>query len=526
MSLLNVSELSFRYLSTVELFRDVTFAINSGDSLAIVGPNGAGKSTLLRIIAGELEPTRGAVARGKGLRTAQVLQQIDDTAAANLFEFVFDVRPQLGVLRRRVRQIGADPGEYANAVSDYEAGGGYAAEAETERILAGLGFTSAEFDLPLGRLSGGQRTRAALARGLNSDAELLLLDEPTNHLDIAAREWLEDQLARRRGACVFVSHDRTLLRRLATRVLEIERGMVRIFEGGYDDYRARRALLERQAWENYDAQQRRRAAAQQAAERRSRLAVQVAAAPAGVKGSRDFYGRKAAKVARTGRILRERVTRESQAAKPWQEEPIPVLDFAHVRRSGDIALAVTGLSKSYGGKRLFENLTFYLSRGERLAIAGPNGSGKTTLLRILCGIEQPDAGQVQLGANVELGYAAQDSDNLPLDRTPLEVCGSGTLARTLLGCLKVRPDRIADPLCNLSAGERAKVALVRLLVSGANLLLLDEPTNHLEIEAQEALEQTLAQFPGTIVIVSHDRSFLDALGPELQVVDLSRSLSP
>lgn len=520
MSLLNVSGLSFRYLSTIELFCDVNFAVNSGDSLAIVGPNGAGKSTLLQIIAGELEPTRGVVTRGKELGTAHVLQQVGGTATGSLFEFVFDVRPQLGALRRRLRDLEADPGDYANAVSDYEAGGGYAAEAETERILAGLGFTSVEFEVAFDRLSGGQRTRAALARGLNSDAELLLLDEPTNHLDIAAREWLEDQLARRRGACVFVSHDRTLLRRLATRVLEIERGLVRVFEGGYDDYRVQRALLERQAWENYEAQQRRRAAAEQAAERRARLAVQVGTAPPGERGARDFYGRKAAKVARTGRILRERVAREKEAAKPWQEEAIPALDFAHVRRSGDIALAVNGLSKSYAGKRLFENLTFYLARGERLAIAGPNGSGKTTLLRILFGLEEPDAGKVQLGANVELGYAAQDSDNLPLDATPLEVCGSGTLARTLLGCLKVRVDRIADPLQNLSAGERAKVALARLLVSGANLWLLDEPTNHLEIEAQEALEQTLAQFPGTIVAVSHDRSFLETLGPELRTIQL------
>jgi ATP-binding cassette subfamily F protein 3 len=520
MSLLNVSEVSFRYLSTIELFRDVTFAINSGDSLAIVGANGAGKSTLLRIIAGDLEPTSGAISRVKGLRTVQVLQQIDSTAAPNLFDFVFDVRPQLGLLRRVLRQGEADPGEYADAVADYEAGGGYSAEAETERILAGLGFTAAEFGLALDRLSGGQRTRAALARGLNSDAELLLLDEPTNHLDIAAREWLEEQLARRRGACVFVSHDRTLLRRLATRVLEIERGVVRVFEGGYDDYRARRALLERQAWENYEGQQRRIAAAEQAAERRARLAVQVGTAPPGVKGARDFYGRKAAKVARTGRILRERVTHEAEVAKPWEEEPIPALDFGHVRRSGDIALAVTGLSKSYGDKRLFQGLTFYLARGERMAIAGPNGSGKTTLLRILCGLERSRSGQFQLGANVELGYAAQDSDNLPLDATPLEVCGASTLARTLLGCLKLRPDRVAAPLRDLSAGERAKVALVRLLGSGANVLLLDEPTNHLEIEAQEALEQTLAQYPGTIVIVSHDRSFLDALGRELRVVDL------
>jgi len=513
MSLLSVSGLSFRYPSTVELFRDAAFAIDAGDRLAIVGPNGAGKSTLLRILAGELEPARGTIARRRNLCLATADQQVA-AGSGSLFDCVFDSRPHLARLRARLAgPHGDDPSRYAELVHEYDALSGYAAEAETERILSGLGFAPCEWHLPLAGLSGGQRTRAALARALHSEADLLLLDEPTNHLDIAAREWLEDRLAGCR-ACVLISHDRTLLRNAANRVLEIERGRITLFEDGYDAYRARRALAERQAWENYEAGQRRKAAAEHAAQRRSRLAVQVAAPPPGVRHGHDFYRRKAAKVARTARLLRERADRSSAIAKPWQEQPIPVLEFDGVRRSGDIALSVANLSKSYPGKPLFQGISFELARGRRLAIAGPNGCGKTTLLRILLGLEPPGSGSVRFGAHVTPGHYAQDAENLDPSATPLDICGSGTLARTLLACLKVRPDRVDQPLIDASAGERAKVALVRLLVSGVNLLLLDEPTNHLDIEAQEALERTLVQYPGTLVVVSHDRSFLEALAPD------------
>jgi ATP-binding cassette subfamily F protein 3 len=213
-------------------------------------------------------------------------------------------------------------------------------------------------------------------------------------------------------------------------------------------------------------------------------------------------------------LLRERVSQGPHVSKPWEEQPIPVLEFAGVRRSGDVALTARNLAKCYPGKPLFKDLTFDLARGQRLAITGPNGSGKTTLLRVILGLETADAGTVQFGAHVVAGHYAQDAENLDHMATPLDLFGSSTLARTLLACLKVRPDRVDQSLAEASAGERAKVALVRLLVSGANLLVLDEPTNHLDIEAQEALEKTLAQYPGTIVLVAHDRSFLEAIAPD------------
>jgi ATP-binding cassette subfamily F protein 3 len=440
--------------------------------------------------------------------------QQEAAGSGSLFDYVLGARPELALLRTRMAAVEHDaPCVYAELVNEYGAADGFAAEAETERILSGLGFAPGEWHLPLPVLSGGQRTRAGLARALRSEADLLLLDEPTNHLDIASREWLEDQLGEGRTAVV-VSHDRTLLRKAANRVLEIERGKVTLYEGGYEAYRGWRTLAERQAWENYQAFERRKSAAERAAQRRSRLAQRVGTAPPGVRASRDFYGRKAAKVARTARLLRERIDRGPQVGKPWEEQPIPILDFGGVGRSGDVALAVSNLAKSYPGKPLFSGISFDLARGKRLAITGPNGAGKTTLLRVLLGLDPADRGTVTFGAHVTAGHYAQDAENLDRSATPLEVCGSGTLARTLLACLKVRLDRVDQPLAQASAGERAKVALVHLLVSNANLLFLDEPTNHLDIEAQEALEKTLAQYPGTVVLVSHDRSFLDAVAPE------------
>jgi len=517
MSLLSFTRVSFRHSLAVPLIEDATFSIEPGDRFVIVGPNGAGKSTLLQLIEGKLAPDSGTVIRRDSLRIVTAQQRLDEPDAL-LFDFVYAARTSLARIRSRLAAVQDESVDaVAQLLDEYNAAGGYEAESQTERILTGLGFLRCESSLALSKLSGGQRTRAGLARALHSDAGLLLLDEPTNHLDVHAREWLEDQIAADPRPVVLVSHDRALLRRVANRVLEIERGRVRLFEGDYTSYRNQRALAERQAWEAYEGFERRKAAAEMAAQKRSRLAVKVATPPQGVRSSQDFYARKSAKVARTARLLRERVHREPAVSKPWEQEAIPVLDFAQVRRSVDIAISVRDISKSYGGRKLFSGVSFDVRRGERLAILGANGSGKTTLLRILLGLEQPESGSVAFGANVEVGHYAQDAENLDRSASPLEVCGTGTLSRTLLGCLKVRPERIAEPLQDASEGECAKVGLVRLLVSGANLLLLDEPTNHLDIETQETLEGTLKQYPGSILLVTHDRAFLEAIAADLLI---------
>jgi ATP-binding cassette subfamily F protein 3 len=498
--------------------------------MVVVGPNGAGKSTVLRLLTGELAPTSGEIVRRHPLVVAVADQGLSTGSPSALFDFVFDAIGALAPLRKEIRELERKLSdaeracEYASRLNDYEERGGYAAEAAVARILGGLGYSAQAFERDIHTLSGGERTRAALARALSIDSDLLILDEPTNHLDAGAREWLADHLRNRQTATVLTSHDRALLAAFATRVVEIERGTVRVFEGGFAEYRQSKEILDRQAWGAYNAFERRRSAFEQAAERRQKLAGRVAATPEGHAGVRNpYYARKAAKVARTGRILRERVSDEKGVEKPWEEPSIDGLTFEGVVRSGDIVLSAHDLAKTYRGKALFRDLTFVVRRGDRLVVRGANGSGKTTLVNIILGRVRPDSGTVDFGAKVRMASVDQAPEDLALDRSPLEICGDGTNARTLLACLKLRPDRVNRPLRELSGGERTKVALARVLDSGANLLLLDEPTNHLEIEAQEALEQALQSYPGTLILVSHDRSFLQSIGRDVRFLDLGSS---
>ena len=525
MSLLQVSHLAFRYASQVDwLFTDISFDINPGDRIGFVGPNGGGKTTLVRLLTGELERGSGTITMRQGLRIGYVPQESPAVGDEPLETYVFAANPEVGALREEIRTLESDLADsatalrYANLLSTYEARGGFGIEAEAARVLEGLGFDARERLLPMAHLSSGQRTRAELTKLLLSPTDLLLMDEPTNHLDIAAQEWLAEYLSSLDAAYLMVSHDRTFLGQATTRIFELRRGTLTVFEGDYGFYREQRALYDRQAWERYHAQQRRISAADRAAEGRMQLSRKVATKPGGGE-DRDHFGRKASKVARTARILRERVAREPEVPKPWQEDPIPVLDFPNVPRASDVVLQVEGVSKSYGEKRLFGDLSFHVRRGERWAILGPNGTGKTTLLRILLGEERPDAGEVRLGAHVKLGYFAQEGTHLDLSLSPVALCravhGDETWVRTILGCLKLRGERANQPIGRMSEGERGKIRLAQLLLSGANVLLLDEPTNHLDIEAREAIEGTLGQFPGALLFVTHDRYFVEMLADRM-----------
>lgn len=516
------SDLYFRHASSPDfLFKSVTFEINPKDRVGLVGPNGSGKSTLLRILTGELGTYSGQVARRRELRVGYIPQESVASTERSVEDHVLSVLAGLFEMRLQLRRMETDlqsvilANAYATLLTDYELQGGFQAEVKATQVLEGLGFDARERSLPLSYLSSGQRARAELARLLLTPADLLLIDEPTNHLDIAARQWLEDHLSRLETAYLLVSHDRALLLKATSRTLELRRGTLSVYEGDYAYYREHRELRDRQALQQYEAHQRRRAAARQASERRMALSRKVSRTPKGQRHCKDFYGHKAAKVARTARILKERVERGPAPAKPWVEDPIPDLEFPNVTRSGDPALRGDRLSKTYDGKRLFQDLSFSVGRGERCAIVGPNGCGKTTLLRLLLGLEAPDSGNVHLGAHITLGYLAQEGENLNPGKSPVALCrdvyDNETWVRTILGCLRIRGQLAERPVSSMSLGERSKVGLARLLLSGANILLLDEPTNHLDIDAREAVEETLARFPGTILFVTHDPFFLERL---------------
>lgn len=530
MSLVTFSAVGYQYLSHPDyLFADVTVDISAGDHVGLVGPNGAGKTTLLRLLTGELPPTTGAVTQHRAARAAYVPQESLAPSDLPVEEYVLDARPDLARIRETITSLepnlgdAATAGRYAAAIDAYESAGGYTYEAEALNVLAGLGFDERERTLSARFLSSGQRARAEIAKLLLADANLLLIDEPTNHLDIAAREWLEAYLRRSEAAYLLVSHDRAFLANTTNRIFDLRRGKLTAYECGYTAYRAERERREAADWAEYQGRQRKAAAAQRAAQVRQKLAVKVAQKPGGGGEDRDHKGRIAAKVLRTARILREKAVTEADVDKPWEEDEIPSLDFPNVPRSSESMLHVDRLAKGYGQRQLFTDMSFRVVRGGRTAIVGPNGTGKTTLIRLILGQEAPDAGEIHTGRGVRIGYFAQEGENMDASMSAVDVCksvcGDETWIRTILGCLRMRGSAPERAVGAMSAGERGKVALARLLLSDVNLLILDEPTNHLDIDAQEAVELTLSQFPGGILFVSHDRAFTDALADD--VVELA-----
>jgi len=496
------------------LFVEASFQINPGEKVGLVGPNGAGKSTIFRMLAGEEDPDDGGIERPKKLTLGYFRQDVGDLRGRSILSETCAGAGEVARLGTELAELTAkleDPGDdlddvvarFGEVQARYQDLGGYELEARAQSILHGLGFTDDQMQNDVGTLSGGWKMRVALAQILLAKPELLLLDEPTNYLDLESILWLEQFLRDYTGTVVMTCHDREIMNRVVAKIVEIDGGELRMYTGNYDFYeRAREIEAERREAE-YARQQ-------------ARLA----------KESR-FIERFKTHVAKAAQVQsRIKKLEKVEKVEPPRRIVEKSFDFRTPPRSGDDVVRIANIEKRYGSRTIHAGLTLTVARKERWAIMGENGAGKSTLLKMVAGVLAPDAGSAAIGASVTMGYYAQHvMDALTADHTILDElqehapqANQGTL-RSLAGAFGFHDDDVFKPVRVLSGGERARLALAKLLYDAPNLLVLDEPTNHLDIVTKRALVKALADYEGTLMFVSHDRQFLRALAN--RVLELS-----
>ena len=497
------------------LFVDASFQINPSEKVGLVGPNGAGKSTVFRLIVGEDAPDDGNVEKPRKLSVGYFRQDVGDLKGRSILAEtcagageVAKLADELAALTAKMENPGDDLDQvverFADVQARYQDLGGYELEARAQEILHGLGFTQDQMANDIGTLSGGWKMRVALAQILLAKPELLLLDEPTNYLDLESILWLEQFLKDYAGTVVMTCHDREIMNRVVGKIVEIDGGELRTYTGNYDFYEKMRGeeAVRREA--AYARQQ-----AMLAKESRFVERFKTHVAKAAQVQSRLKKLDKIEKVAEPRRLVEK------------------TFEFRVPPRSGDDVVRLDGLTKAYGSRVIHKDLTLTVRRGERWAVMGENGAGKSTLLKMIAGQLAPDSGTVTIGAAVSMGYYAQHvMDGLGGERTVLEelqehapLANQGTL-RNLAGMFGFQDDDVFKPIYVLSGGEKARVALAKLMYDAPNLLVLDEPTNHLDIVTKRALVRSLANYDGTLIFVSHDRQFLSALATrvlELQI---------
>jgi len=479
------------------LLQHVDLAIEPGERIALIGRNGAGKSTLMKLLSGELRPDDGEIRVEGGRRVARLEQEVPLDAAGSVFDVVAAGLGELGAqLAHYHHLIHAEPIDMdalAEVQAKIEAANGWSLDQRVIETLERLGLDG---DADFGRLSGGMKRRVLLARALVSQPDLLLLDEPTNHLDIAAIDWLEGFLKQWSGALLFVTHDRRFLRALATRIVEIDRGQVTSWPGDWDNYvRRKEERLNAEAQENA---------------RFDKLLAQE-----------EVWIRQGIKARRTrdeGRVRRLKAMRVERAERRAQTGNVKMAT-AQAGESGKKVIEAKEVSFAHGSNALVRNFSTTILRGDRIGLIGPNGSGKTTLLKLLLGELQPQAGEVKQGTQLQVAYFDQYRATLREDWNAIENVAEGRefvevggRQKHIIGYLQdflFTPERARAPITRLSGGERNRLLLARLFAQPSNLLVMDEPTNDLDVETLELLEELLADYPGTLLLVSHDRDFLD-----------------
>lgn len=494
-----------------EVLKDITFSINEGDKVGIIGANGEGKSTLFKILTRELSQDDGEVFIDKNKTLGYLSQHLDLESCNSIYDEMLLVFEDLQRLEKKIQDLEEKMNEpydeskadyhekiikdYGIAQDLYENRGGYTYKGEISRVVKGLGFTEDDFSKEIHTLSGGQKTRVALCKLLLLNPEILLLDEPTNHLDLDAIEWLEEYLKTYKGTVIVISHDRFFLDSVTNNTFQVINGHVNCYNAPYTkaldlmkkDYEAKLKA--------YNLQQ-----------------DEIKRQEAVIEKLKSFNREKSIKRAESREKMLEKIERIDA---PDKEKKASRINFETMVKSGYDVLHVEKLSKSYGEKKLFSNLSFDLKRGEKVALIGENGRGKTTFFKIIMDKIESDSGSKVLGANVNVGYYDQEQSNLNLDKTIIDEIWDDfpelttTEIRNYLGSFLFKGDDVFKEISKLSGGERCRINLLKLMLSKANLLLLDEPTNHLDIPSREALEEAILTYDGTLIVISHDRYFLN-----------------
>jgi len=490
------------------------------EKVGMVGVNGSGKSTILKLIVGQIEPDIGRVVTRKDLRIGYLPQEATFSGDRTVLEEMHAGVEDLLKLQRTIQDVShemeqltgpalkAKMRQYDRLCHDFEIAGGYAYETRIQITLAGLGFESELHQAKTSALSGGQLSRLGLAQVLMPDTDILLLDEPTNHLDMQATEWLEKFLVGYNGAAIIISHDRCLLDNTTCKIIEVENRQAKVWKGNYSNYVQTKEKLQLQH------------------EREHVRRVEM------VERTRDFIARNKdqegmRKTARGRKTQLNRLLKENPdfLDKPSQQKTIN-FSFGKNERSSDLILRCEGLSKSFGELKLFEDITFDVLNGERLGITGPNGTGKSTILRLALGELEPSAGSIRMGKNLRIGYLDQQGDVLESSKTVLDEATSANLrlsseqVRNRLGAFLFTGDDVFKLCGQLSGGQRNRLMLCKLVLAEPDVLVMDEPTNHLDIASRETLEAALDDYNGTMIVVSHDRYFLDRVVDKLIIVGM------
>ncbi|HVV47302.1 MAG TPA: ABC-F family ATP-binding cassette domain-containing protein [Bryobacteraceae bacterium] len=506
--MISLSNISKQYGRQV-LFVDASFQLNPGEKVGLVGPNGAGKTTLFRMVTGDESPDDGEVSVPKKLTIGYFRQDVEDMAGRSVLDEAIagsgragELHHELEALQRamedpaRADEMDMILARFGDVQEEYDHLGGYTLEAQAREVLEGLGFPPEWIDGDVGALSGGWKMRVALARVLLGRPDVLLMDEPTNHLDIESIIWLERFLKSFEGALLMTSHDREFMNRIVSKIAEIDGGEINSYSGNYDFYERERAIRESNQQAAFARQQAMLAKEQRFIERFRTHAAKAAQVQSRIKA--------------LDKVEKIELPKKRTAVK---------FEFRTPARSGDQVAVIEDLHKAYGSRVIYDGFGMMIRRGERWAVMGRNGAGKSTLLKMIAGVTQPDSGTVRLGASLNMGYFAQQSlDVLDGDLTIIQQLerdfphdGVGSL-RTLAGAFQFSGDEIDKKIRSLSGGEKSRLAMARMLYNPPNFLVLDEPTNHLDLATREMLIDALKDFEGTMIFVSHDRTFLRGLG--------------